>query len=466
MPLPKEILNEIHELQRKSGQWFSIPDIKERHRELFATEYIQQPTGQVISVPHRADDVYRKLDDHASRLLEHELRSYEVRIGELCASNSVVPSPEDDALVLNELTEYTRSSVEELSNEISAFTDHKPDEWGSSWSRLDETGKRIASELSVTLRLAGEIARLELIESGYEPLDRIGFSQTKIERFYSHYPHIPHPFDSSKSLELSQDELRRAVRLLVYVVSREVKEPRLRGFESKFVSAFSRYLACPRDSSSSAIEQIAALFEPFLKKLSLLFDVCDASGNPIWHSGLGELLAGLKLSSSNLKETDATYWQGRSVEEGVFRLAYQLRHKGAHEAHDYAYYERERNAYFVLAALLISCKIVMGTEPKVAEAIEHQGDVDALRDLFVKIDELNEGPDGPRGGYEPSPIPSRFQKLLAFSRRAQAIWPTCSAAPAEGLRSEYMSVKYELAEADREAEIESYLENMRADYDS
>ena len=36
--------------------------------------------------------------------------------------------------------------------------------------------------------------------------------------------------------------------------------------------------------------------------------------------------------------------------DAVFRLAYQLRQKGAHEAHDYPYYERERHAYFVFAA--------------------------------------------------------------------------------------------------------------------
>jgi len=250
---------------------------------------------------------------------------------------------------------------------------------------------------------------------------------------------------------------------VVYVVFQAVDESRLSGFEHKFVSAFARYLTCPRDSSSSAIEQVAALFEPFLKKLAFLFDVRDASGNAIWPPGLDGLISGLRLTSTNLKESEVAYWQSQSVEDAVLRLAYQLRHKGAHEAHDYAYYERERNAYFVFAALLVSCKRLMNAQPDIARAIAHQGDVDMVRDLFVKIEELMEGPDGPREVGKPTVVPTRLQKLLTFSQRAQAIWPTCSSVLAEGLQSEYLAVKYEIAEADREAEIESYMESMRPD---
>lgn len=313
----------------------------------------------------------------------------------------------------------------------------------------------------MTVPLAGEITRLEMTERGYESLDRIGFSQTKIERFYSQYLRIPHPFDASTQLDLSQEALNRATRLVVYVVFQPVKEPRLSGYESKFVGAFSRYLTCPRDSSSSPVEQVAALFEPFLKKLSFLFNILDGGGKPIWGCGLEGLIPGLGISSSNLKETNTSYWQRQSAEDAILRVAYQLRHKGAHEAHDYAYYERERNAYYVFAAILVVCKRLMDAKTEIVETIAHQGNIEMLRDLFVKIDELVYGPDGPRDVSESPEIPSRLEKLLAVGRRAQAIWPTCSAGLADGLESEYFAVKHELTESDREADIESYLEDQR-----
>ncbi|MCI0664541.1 MAG: hypothetical protein L0220_26065, partial [Acidobacteria bacterium] len=456
MSLPNELLTELQELRRKPGEWFSIVEIVKRDPELRSRTH--------FSVPSQGSDVYSRLEDWASRLFERELRLYEVKIAELLSENSTVPSLEDDTSLVNNVIEYIQSSIKEVETDISNFTNYKARDGARSRSKLITTGKRLASELSVTLRLAGEITRLELLENGYEPLDRIGFAHTKIERFYSQYSHIPHPFESTKYRELQTDVLGEATRLLLYVVFHKVNEPRLTGFERKFVSAFMRYLTCSRDSSTSAVEQIASLFEPFLKKIAFLFKVCDKSGSPIWQKGLGDLLSGLNLTSCNLKEHDTSYWQSQTVEDAVFRLAFQLRHKGAHEAHDYTYYERERNAYFVFAALLFSCKILMDTQPDIAKVVEHQGSVDTARDLFVKIDELIYGPDGPRISYRCSPSPpSRLEKLLTFSNRAQGIWPTCSSRLAELLESEYLSVKHEIVEKDREADIESYLDSMRPD---
>lgn len=79
----------------------------------------------------------------------------------------------------------------------------------------------------------------------------------------------------------------------------------------------------------------------------------------------------------------------------------------------------------------------------------------------MRVDELVEGPYGPRIGAETQAVPSRLHKLVAFTRRAQAIWPTCSRELFEGLESEYLSVKDDLIESDRQADLESYLEDMR-----
>jgi hypothetical protein len=172
------------------------------------------------------------------------------------------------------------------------------------------------------------------------------------------------------------------------VIFHQVSEHRLTGFETKFVSAFLRYLTCPRDLSASAVDGVAALFEPFLKKLAFVFDLRDAGNNPIWPSGLDTLTAGLRLTAADLDKKNDGYWRSQGVEEAVLRVAYKLRHKGAHEAHDYPYYERERNAYSVFAALLVAAKILIAARPDVAKAIEHQSDVDSIRDVFVKVDEL------------------------------------------------------------------------------
>jgi len=169
------------------------------------------------------------------------------------------------------------------------------------------------------------------------------------------------------------------------------------------------------------------------------------------------------LSSGNLREAENGYWQARPVEDAVLRVAYQLRHKGAHEAHEYAYYELERHAYFVFAAILVCCKILVEARSDIAKAVDDQGEVDAVRDLFIRIDELSIGPNGPRRDSRSGVPPSRLQKLLGFNSRAEAVWPNCSATLHDLLESEYISVKDELADADREAAIEAFLESQRGD---
>ena len=465
MALTQGVLTDILSLQREPSKWFSVAEIQKHEPELLAVSYRKRDTGQTFVVPRESREIYKRLELWAIRLLEHEIRSYEVKIAEICSTNSVVTSPENDVFLVDSLKRHIEVSVQGIRSEIARFTEHTADEWARSWSKLNEAGKRLVSEMSATIPLAGEIARLELVESENQSIDRVDLSQPRVERFYeSCFSRIPHPYDPDKWVDLSRSELSRAVRLLAYIVFHDVTEPRLSGFESKFVTAFPRYLVCPRDSSSSAVEQVAALFEPFLKKLAFIFGMTNPEGTPIWKAGLDGLVFGLNLTSNNLSRSDQSYWASQPVPDAVLRLAYQLRHKGAHEAHDYPYYERERNAYFVFAALLVSCDIVISTQPSVAKAIEYQDKVERMRDLFVKVDELMYGPDGPRATSKPSEVPDRLDKLMALSRRARAIWPICSPKLTDLLEAEYESVKYELTEADHESLIESYLEDMRPDY--
>ena len=226
---------------------------------------------------------------------------------------------------------------------------------------------------------------------------------------------------------------------------------------------FLRYLSCSRESCGAVVEQVSSLWEPFLKKLSFLFAMHNAKGDPVWPFGLDGLVAGLRLSSKDLRETDKAYWQTQSVEDAVLRLAYQLRHKGAHEAHDNPYYEHERNAYFVFAAVVVSCKILIEAFVEIGKLVDEREDVDEVRDLFVRIEELSIGPDGPRLSSSTGVSPSRLQKLLGFSNRAQAVWPNCSAELRRLLESEYLSVRNELSEADREANIQEFIDAQQED---
>lgn len=192
--------------------------------------------------------------------------------------------------------------------------------------------------------------------------------------------------------------------------------------------------------------------------------VRGATGNPIWGSGLNDLLPKMLLVTADLKNQDASHWSTQKTEDAVLRVAFQLRHTAAHEAHeahDHPFYERERNAYFVFAAMLIASVTLIKTNSKVLDVVNHQGHVDHVRDLLVKIEELVEGPYGPRLDVDKSANLTRLGKLLKFAERAQALWPTCSTALAEALDSEYLTVKKELTEEDREADTESYLEDMR-----
>jgi hypothetical protein len=467
MPIPKEVLAEIESLLRKPSDWFSVSEVRRRRPQLFATEFVRKGTEEIFSVPHQLYDVRRDLDKFASGLLERELRSYESKIAGVLTANSLIPLPEDDALLVAMLTKYIQGAAEEIRGEIHKLADSEDafiltDSW--SQSQTEQTARRMASELSITMRLAGEISRLELVDSGYEDPNDTGFAQTKIERFLSQFSTIPHFFDSGQ-LVLAPLELKNAIRLVLYVIFRNVDEHRLTGFQSKFVSSFLRYLTCPRDLSGAAVEHIAALFEPFLKKFCFTFDVRDEKNNPVWTHGLDGLMTSLHLTDAELKNTDVPYWKSRSVEDACFRVAYQLRHKGAHEAHDYPYFERERNAYYVFAALVLAAKALIASRDDVVRVIEQQTDADSLRDLFVKIEELVQTPYGLRIGQETPDVPTRLHKLQSFTRRAQAIWPTCSHPLVDGMESEYFAVKDELIEADRDADIESYLEDMRSMYE-
>lgn len=152
-----------------------------------------------------------------------------MRIAAKFRDESLTPTTAEDASVLGIVTDYMESTERPIRSAIASFTNHAEEDWERSWSKLRQTAQSLRVELSTNIQLNGELTRLEAADRGYEPLDRIGFAQTKIERFYAQYQKIPHPFDDKRGLPITSDDLNRAVRLLVYVVFHPVKEPRLSG---------------------------------------------------------------------------------------------------------------------------------------------------------------------------------------------------------------------------------------------
>jgi hypothetical protein len=469
MALPAFLLKQIEATRRPTSAWFSLEEIKKRDKDIeIAARYVQRGTDNEFAVRRTGEQLYTQLDKWAARLLENEVRLYEERIWKVYSDNLYVPTTEDDASLREEFAQYINGSAAELKVLISEFSKYAPTSgsYHDLYSELNKTVKALLSEYAATGELRGELLRLESIDTNADVLSKIGYAQIKIERFFSHnYAEVRHPFVITTKQQLSRGQLQRAVRLLTYVIFKETSEERLKGFEQKFTSIFLRYLSCPRDSSgaiATVTEQVGSLLEPFLKKIALLFygERKDEKGTPLWHKSLEQLIKGLGLCTADLKNTDERYWTGQSVSDAALRVAFKLRHIGAHEAHGNPPYENERLAYFVFASLLLASHMLLESNAEIAKRVDLQGDADAVRDLCVKIEELTIGPDGPRISDGP---PNRLKKLLEIKTRVEAIWPTCSISLRGSLESEYLSVKSEVEEAEREESIESYLDSMRDD---
>jgi hypothetical protein len=472
MPLPAHLLEQIRALRRSTSEWFSIEQIKKRDKDLeIAARYIQKGSDKELVVRRNGQELYAQLDKWAGRLLENEVRSYEDKVWRLYSENLFVPNAEDDVSLQKEFTQYINDSADAISAEISRFSDYVPPSrsYHDVSSDVKRTVRSLTSELAVTTQLGGELLRLESIDRSPDALGRIAYGQIKIERFFSHnYAEIHHPFQAENKLQIPVERLQRAIRFLTYVIFSESDAPRLKGFDQKFINIFLRYLSCSRESAgamATIAEQVSGLLEPFLKKVALMFfgDVKDENGTLLWHKGLEALIKGQALCSTDLNKTEEAYWITKSVSDAALRVSFRLRHVGTHEAHGNPPYENEKLACFAFAALLLASDILLESHAAIRKTVDLQGDSDAVRDLCVKIEELAIGPDGPRT-EPPSAAPSnRLQKLLSAKSRVEAMWPSCSASLRGLLESEYVSVKGEIEESDREENIESYLESMRDD---
>src|SRR5713101_1433986 len=122
MPLPEPLIAEIRQSQRRPDEWFSIDEIRRRDPDIeIAAKYIVKATGKELIVPRDKKQRYEKLEVWAARLLEHEVRLFEQRMLELCSQNSLVPTSEDEVILVDEIKQFVKTSVERLKQKISQF---------------------------------------------------------------------------------------------------------------------------------------------------------------------------------------------------------------------------------------------------------------------------------------------------------------------------------------------------------
>jgi len=196
---------------------------------------------------------------------------------------------------------------------------------------------------------------------------------------------VPHPFGGGDTVTFNARELRQAVACARLVLQTPAQEPRLADLHDRFLSAFHAYLDTPRDQGGplvNAVERLAQLVEPYLKKLVLLFysSLTYNAGTrtgPLWHYGTEQILKTLGLVNTDLKATPPAYWESQPAESAIWRLAFVSRHKGTHEAHLLDLPSLERTATAVIASLVLAARYAL-SDPR-STAGEHEGLSDALR---------------------------------------------------------------------------------------
>lgn len=467
MALPNSLLHQIQSLQRPIAEWFSVDQLREsdRHLDLYMGLNEKQQEGERNNenVPREVQDT---LERKAASALDRTVRSNEQAVWDLYAELLYTPSVEDDQQLEHEFQQYLDQIVNQLRSAIASASGYKPHPWYNQASQLLRTAESLRAEIPTYIRLRGELLRLESLGRNRFIVKDVGFQQVRFESFFSqNFAVLQNPFDPKKHTRIDKHLLWRATRLITYVVFQDVEEFRLKGLKEKLPSAFFRYLDSSRESPgslASIAEQLCGLLEPFLKKVAYLFyqDQQHTTGSPLWHQSLGPLLSGLGLIVADLKRTDTGYWLEQLPEDAILRETYSGRHIGSHEAHQRVLYESERLAHCALASLLVCAIRILTSKKETAQVIDEQGEADQLRDLFPLIDDLHRWNSPIREGR----VPTRLAKLIEVSDRAKVIWPVCSGDFRAELESEYLCIRDQIEEADREDYLQSSLEDMAPDY--
>ncbi len=471
MSIPLAILGEIQERYKSISQHFSIPDERKLDKALdWHLGSITRLDIKTDPADRSATEAYRKLEERATKLLMIEFRKFEQIAWDVFQENFHIPSPEEDEQLSETIMVMVRQLCSELSSAITDVTKYEPDDQYWRPFPLREAHDKIKQEATTYAVMRGELLRLESVEVKPNPFGRSGSQRAQIENFFlHHFSHLQHPFDAQRDAKrLDPNLIEQSVRLLTYVVFKDEEEPRLRGFERKFVATFTHYLFCSRlsvGSVASVAEQLCNLLEPFLKKYALVFcpkQTLPLSREPLWHAHLDQLFQGLNICNADWKKSDQLYWREQAIEDAILREAYKGRNIGSHEAHMMTLYDAEKVAHSALGAILISCLKFIASNPETEPVVVGRSIADQMLDVFPLIEEID--PEFYFSRRSQTELPERFDKLYEVSNRAKAIWPICSSRLHELMYSEYLFLRNERAEVDRESYLQAYLEDLAADH--
>ena len=200
---------------------------------------------------------------------------------------------------------------------------------------------------------------------------------------------IEHPFAPGVVLELAPTELEEAVAFVLQVLMTQVKEHRLADLDARFGTSFEQYLVVSRDQTGAlvnAIERLATLLEPFLKKLVYLCyprRTVAGTRTPLWHCTMDRIIRELALATADLGRTEDSYWQQQDLVDAIWRVAVASRHKGAHEAHRYNLVELERLARAILTCYVLAARRALRDPGSMSDSVRATARVRQLEELLT-----------------------------------------------------------------------------------
>ena len=137
---------------------------------------------------------------------------------------------------------------------------------------------------------------------------------------------LRHPFDASQEVTFTPTDLNEAINFTTRLLLLPADEHRIANLNLLFGAAFEQYLIVSRDQIGAlinAVERLAMLLEPYLKKLTYLCYPKRTFGpenSPLWHCGMEQISREIALASANLKKTEDSYWIQQPLEDERFGL--------------------------------------------------------------------------------------------------------------------------------------------------
>jgi hypothetical protein len=183
-----------------------------------------------------------------------------------------------------------------------------------------------------------------------------------------YYKELRHPLSAAVE-SIDPGDLNAGIELFQNVLETGPSSAQYRGLEVQFYSAFTSYATGSRTGIGAlcnAIDRLAGLIEPFLKKIAFHFlgertvSKDTPKGKieiPLSKSAnYGDIIEALGIVTvQDLSKRQDIFWQQQSPRLAILRQGFSSRHKGAHESRIHSLEEVEKAAYSVIGQYLVIC---------------------------------------------------------------------------------------------------------------